>query len=89
MSFLVAMAACSKHGKNPLGNTHYGRNIHVVSKRPNDITRWEELNTIPVFGTYNQAVKMDNGDIYLFYRHGAHRSDWVYQKSTDHGRTFF
>jgi hypothetical protein len=31
---------------------------------------------------------MDNGDIYLFYRHGAHRSDWVYQKSTDNGRTF-
>lgn len=77
-----------KHGKNPLGNIHYGRNIHVVSKNPGDITSWEELDTIPVFGTYNQAVKMDNGDIYLFYRHGAHRSDWVYQKSTDHGRTF-
>ncbi|MGJ8678904.1 BNR-4 repeat-containing protein [Paraglaciecola sp.] len=77
-----------KHGKNLLGNTHYGRNIHVVSKKPYDISSWEELDTIPVFGTYNQAVKMDNGDIYLFYRHGAHRSDWVYQKSTDHGRTF-
>ncbi|CAM3971089.1 MULTISPECIES: BNR-4 repeat-containing protein [Pseudoalteromonas] len=76
------------HGKNPLGNIHYGRNIHVVSKNPYDISSWEELDTIPVFGTYNQAVKMDNGDIYLFYRHGAHRSDWVYQKSTDHGRTF-
>jgi len=77
-----------KHGKNPLGNTHYGRNIHVVSKKPYNITSWQELDTIPVFGTYNQAVKMDNGDMYLFYRHGAHRSDWVYQKSTDHGRTF-
>ncbi|MFY8328122.1 BNR-4 repeat-containing protein [Pseudoalteromonas sp. ZZD1] len=77
-----------KHGKNPLGNTHYGRNIHAVTKKPYDISSWEELDTIPVFGTYNQAVKMDNGDIYLFYRHGAHRSDWVYQKSTDHGRTF-
>ncbi|MEL0604163.1 BNR-4 repeat-containing protein [Pseudoalteromonas undina] len=77
-----------KHGKNPLGNTHYGRNIHAVTKNPYDISSWEELDTIPVFGTYNQAVKMDNGDIYLFYRHGAHRSDWVYQKSTDHGRTF-
>jgi len=31
---------------------------------------------------------MDNGDIYLFYRHGAHRSNWVYQKSTDNGRSF-
>lgn len=77
-----------RHGKNQLGNIHYGGNKHVVSKRPFDITEWEELDSITPFGTYNQAVKMDNGDIYLFYRHGAHRSDWVYQKSTDHGRTF-
>ncbi len=77
-----------EHGKNPLGNIHYGENKHVVSKKPFDITSWEELDTIPPFGTYNQAVKMDNGDMYLFYRHGAHRSDWVYQKSTDNGRSF-
>lgn len=76
------------HGENPLGNHHYGRNKHVVSKNPQDISSWEELDTIPAFGTYNQAIKMDNGDIYLFYRHGAHRSDWVYQKSTDNGRSF-
>lgn len=77
-----------KHGKNPLGNHHYGENKHVVSKRPLDISEWEELDTIPPFGTYNQVIKMDNGDIYLFYRHGAHRSDWVYHVSTDNGRNF-
>lgn len=77
-----------RHGENPLGNHHYGENKHSVSTRPLDITEWEELDTIPPFGTYNQAVKMDNGDIYLFYRHGAHRSDWVYHRSTDNGRTF-
>ncbi len=76
------------HGKNPLGDTHYGRNKHSVSKNPLDITSWEELDNISPFGTYNQAIKMDNGDLYLFYRHGAHESDWVYQKSTDNGRTF-
>jgi hypothetical protein len=77
-----------EHGENPLGNHHYGRNLHAVSKKPLDISSWEMLDNIPPFGTYNQLVKMDNGDIYLFYRHGAHRSDWVYQKSTDNGRTF-
>lgn len=77
-----------EHGPNPLGNYHYGKNKHVVSKRPLDITEWEELDTIPPFGTYNQAFKMENGDLFVFYRHGAHRSDWVYQKSTDNGRTF-
>jgi len=77
-----------KHGDNPLGNHHYGKNMHVVSKRPLDISSWKTLDNIPPFGTYNQFVKMDNGDIYLFYRHGAHRSNWVYQKSMDNGHTF-
>ncbi|WP_282122067.1 BNR-4 repeat-containing protein [Algibacter mikhailovii] len=75
-------------GENRLGNHHYGKNLHAVSKNPLDISEWETLDNISVFGTYSQFVKMDNGDIYLFYRHGAHRSNWVYQKSTDNGGTF-
>ena len=75
-------------GDNPLGNHHYGKNLHAVSKKPLDISAWETLDNISIFGTYSQFVKMDNGDIYLFYRHGAHRSNWVYQKSTDNGVTF-
>ena len=86
--FFGGHGGMSHHGDNPLGNIHYGENKHVVSKRPLDITEWEELDTIPPFGTYNQVIKMDNGDIYLFYRHGAHRSDWVYHVSTDNGRNF-
>lgn len=77
-----------KDGVNPLGNHHYGKNLHAVSKKPLDISTWETLDNISIFGTYSQFVKMDNGDIYLFYRHGAHRSDWVFQKSTDNGVTF-
>lgn len=77
-----------KDGTNPLGNHHYGKNLHAVSKKPLDISAWETLDNISVFGTYSQFVKMDNGDIYLFYRHGAHRSNWVYQKSTNNGVTF-
>ncbi|GAA4957857.1 hypothetical protein GCM10023315_01600 [Algibacter aquimarinus] len=77
-----------KDGKNPLGNHHYGKNLHAVSKKPLDISAWETLDNISIFGTYSQFIKMNNGDVYLFYRHGAHRSDWVYQKSTDNGVTF-
>lgn len=77
-----------KHGVNPLGDAHSGENKHSVSAKPLDISTWEYLDNVSPYGTYNQAVKMDNGDVYLFYRHGAHRSDWVYQKSTDHGRSF-
>ena len=78
----------SLHGDNPLGGHHSGENRHAVSQRPFDITSWRDLNNVPPFGTYNQVIKMDNGDIYLFYRHGAHRSDWVYQKSVDNGLIF-
>ena len=75
-------------GKNQLGNHHYGKNLHAVSKKPLDISSWETLDNVSLFGTYSQFIKMDNGDMYLFYRHGAHRSNWVYQKSTDNGVTF-
>jgi hypothetical protein len=32
-----------RHGKNELGNTHKGRQIHVVTKRPQDVSEWEVL----------------------------------------------
>lgn len=76
------------HGDNPLGDTHSGENKHSVSSKPYNISSWEYLDNVSPFGNYNQAIKMDNGDIYLFSRHGAHRSDWVYEKSTNNGRTF-
>jgi hypothetical protein len=78
----------SSLGDNQRGAAGKGKQTHVVSKRPLDITEWEFLDNISPFGTYSQWVKMDNGDLYLFFRHGSHQSDWVYQKSTDDGRTF-
>jgi hypothetical protein len=80
-----------KYGRNPLGEFFMGtkgKMTHVVSTKPGDISAWRVVDNLPVFGTYNQWVKLANGDLYLFYRHGGHRSDWVYQKSTDDGRTF-
>ena len=77
-----------KFGWNTHGTWGKGKQTHVVSKKPADIASWELLDNISPFGTYSQFVKMDDGDIYLFYRHGSHRSDWVYQKSTDDCRAF-
>jgi hypothetical protein len=77
-----------KLGRNTLGTPGKGRQTHAVSKNPGDISSWEIVDNISPFGTYSQFVKMDDGDIYLFYRHGSHRSDWVCQKSTDDCRTF-
>ena len=80
-----------KFGPNPFGSFFMGtkgKMTHIVSEKPGDISAWRTLDNLPPFGTYNQWVKTSNGDLYLFYRHGSHRSDWVYQKSTDDGRTF-
>ncbi len=78
----------SSLGENKFGTPGKGRFIHVVSEKPGDISAWKIVNNISPFGTYSQWVKTANGDLYLFYRHGSHRSDWVYQKSTDDGVTF-
>ena len=75
-------------GNNSLGAYGSGRQTHLVSKKPRDISSWVILDNIPPFGTYSQFIKLSNNNIYLFYRHGPHRSDWVYQKSLDNGRTF-
>ncbi len=75
-------------GENKLGNYNAGKQIHMVTKNPMDISSWEEMDNLPPFATYSQFLKMDNGDLFLFYRHGAHRSNWVYQVSKDNGRTF-
>ncbi|MCP9767854.1 hypothetical protein EGI22_08010 [Lacihabitans sp. LS3-19] len=75
-------------GANTLGTMGRGEQMHVVSKSPYDISEWEQLRNVSPLGTYSQWVKMSNGTIYLFYRHGSHRSNWVYQKSTDNARTF-
>ncbi|MCV9386645.1 BNR repeat-containing protein [Reichenbachiella ulvae] len=75
-------------GENTLGNYFKGKQIHVKTKKPMDISSWEVVDNITPFGTYSQFLKMDNGDIYLIFRHGAHRSNWVYQISKDNGRTF-
>jgi hypothetical protein len=80
-----------KYGPNPFGSFFMGtkgKMTHIVSEKPGDISAWRTVDNLPAFGTYNQWVKTANGDLYLFYRHGSHRSDWVYQKSVDDGRTF-
>ena len=75
-------------GENKFGTPGSGRQTHVVTEKPGDISSWKVLDNVPPFGTYGQWVKLANNDLYLFYRHGAHRSDWVYQKSIDHARSF-
>ena len=70
-------------GLNPLSiDTPHagGRMLHVVSKKPYDISEFEYVDDISPFASYTKSYKMGNGDIYLFTRAGTHKSPWVYYK---------
>lgn len=54
--------------------------LHVVSKKPFDISGFEYVDDISPFASYTKSYKMGNGDIYLFTRAGTHKSPWVYYK---------
>lgn len=57
-----------------------GRMLHVMSKKPYDISEFKYIDDISPFASYTKSYKMGNGDIYLFTRAGTHKSPWVYYK---------
>lgn len=70
-------------GLNPLAiDTPHagGRMLHVMSKKPYDISQFDYIDDITPFASYTASEKMANGDIYLFTRAGTHKSPWVYYK---------
>ena len=70
-----------------MGRTKHARSVHPESIEQFEILPHTETG-LSLFSTYMSSIKMDNGNIYLFYRHGPHTGDWVYQKSIDSGKTF-
>lgn len=65
-----------------------GRMLHVVSKKPYDLTEFVEKDDISPFASYTRSYKMANGDIYFFTRQGTHKSPWVYYKMKNGTQTF-
>lgn len=62
-------------GENKFGTPGSGRQTHVVTEKPGDISSWKVLDNVPPFGTYGQWVKLANNDLYhnmyLIGDHGA------------------
>ncbi|MBB1379335.1 hypothetical protein [Pseudoalteromonas sp. SR43-2] len=65
-----------------------GRMLHVMSEKPNDISKFVYVNDITPFASYTASEKMANGDIYLFTRAGTHKSPWVYYKMPSGAQKF-
>ncbi|WP_111979556.1 BNR-4 repeat-containing protein [Algibacillus agarilyticus] len=65
-----------------------GRMTHVVSAKPNDLSKFIVKDDITPFASYTASYKMANGDIYFFTRAGTHKSPWVYYKMKNGSQTF-
>ncbi|MCC5453380.1 BNR-4 repeat-containing protein [Rheinheimera sp. UJ51] len=78
-------------GLNPLSiDTPHagGRMLHIISEKPNDISKFDYVADISPYASYTKSYKMANGDIYLFTRAGTHKSPWVYYKMKHGQQTF-
>lgn len=65
-----------------------GRMLHVMSKKPNDISEFVEVNDITPFASYTASHRMADGDIYFFTRGGTHKSPWMLYKMEAGTQTF-
>jgi hypothetical protein len=78
-------------GLNPLSiDTPHagGRMLHVMSEKPNDISKFIPVDDITPFASYTKSHKMANGDIYFFTRAGTHKSPWLMYKMESGRQTF-
>jgi len=82
---------CKFRKQFPNDPSHIGIQRHARSLKPEDIFQWEKIE-LDVSGLMPHASYGANlisgGDIYTVVRGGSHTADWIYQKSTDGGKTF-
>lgn len=50
---------------------------HARSRKPRDISTWEEMPSAAPKATYPQAIRMAGDEICLFYRAGGHMEPWT------------
>ncbi len=65
---------------------HVSRIYHVRSKKPFDISTWEEAPSPASKATYTQSFRMADDRLFLLYRAGGHVEPWVLQISNDNGQ---
>ncbi len=64
---------------------NYTPHKYIRSKGPESIGSWEQMPVIFDKSSYPQAIQLENGSIFVFFRHGVHYDDWAYKVSNDHG----
>ncbi len=62
--------------------------IHLVSKRPGDITQWDAGAEIAPSISYPKVHKIYGGKTLIYFRHEGHLGHWTYRISSDNGKTW-
>ncbi len=62
--------------------------IHLVSKKPADITEWERGAEVAPSISYPKLHRAYGGRTLIYYRHSGHLGEWRYRVSPDGGRTW-
>lgn len=62
--------------------------IHLVSKKPADITAWERGADVAASISYPKFHRVYGGRTLVYYRHGGHLGEWRYRISPDGGQTW-
>jgi hypothetical protein len=62
--------------------------IHMVSKRPADITEWERAAEVAPSISYPKFHRAYGGQTLVYFRHQGHLGDWRYRLSKDGGQTW-
>lgn len=67
---------------------HRTPGIHLVSRKPEDITEWKESSSICESISYPQAHQIYDNKILAYFRKGGHLGAWTYRISSDNGKTW-
>jgi len=67
---------------------HGGAMRNARSRKPWDISAWEDMPPPTPRATYPQVMRLADGSLALFYRAGGHPDPWCLRVSTDDGLTW-
>ena len=62
--------------------------VHLISKKPGDMTQWEERYTVGESVSYPKAHQIYGNKTLIYFRDGGHLGSWTYRISSDGGRTW-
>ncbi|MDA2928666.1 BNR repeat-containing protein [Acidobacteria bacterium AH-259-O06] len=78
----------SKGYVHVLFGCHVSAGVHLISKRPGDITQWQEGSAVSDTLSYPKVHQIHDNKTLIYFRQGGHLGSWKYRISSNRGRTW-